>query len=66
MNDFDFSKIPLDTKIAGRIVDNYNETKISITNRGKIGSIFGSKDNVSYNVAALVCVLSVLSLLFLY
>jgi len=54
MSTFDFGKLPKDANLAAKIVDAHVKDNEASKNNGFIGSIFGGKDNISYNVSSII------------
>lgn len=60
MSAFDFGKLPEDATLAAKIVDAHVKDNEASKNNGYIGSIFGGKDNISYNISSIIILFCVI------
>jgi len=60
MTVFDFEKLPKDASLASKIIDGHFKDNEESKNNGKIGVFFGGKDNISYNISAIIILFCVL------
>jgi len=47
-------KLPADTKLAGKVLEGHIRNEQTKIDRGKIGDLFGSRNSIPSNIAALI------------
>lgn len=61
------TNFPADAAVAGKLVEAQAESERKRLDRGMLGILFGTKDHVPNNVAALVCIICLIAVcLILY